>query len=62
MDSSTAALWIVHFPVAGFYYYYFFIKIPIADANSVDPDQMAHSVASDLGGRRSLSVTLLMVS
>ena len=27
----------------------YFIEIPVFDANSLDPDQTAHSAASDLG-------------
>ena len=54
MVSSTATLWISLFPTAGrlvsFYYYYIcFIEIPVINANSVDPDQMPHSAASELG-------------
>ena len=35
-----------------------FIEIPVVNANSVDPDQMANSVASDLG-LYCLPITLL---
>ena len=38
-----------------------FIEIPVFNANSVDPDQMQHSVASDLG-LHCLPITLLGVS
>ena len=45
--------WTDLFSVAGYLdnslYYYCFIEIPVLNANSVDPDQMLHSVASDLG-------------
>ena len=37
------------------------MEIPKFNANSVDPDQMSHSVASDLD-LHSLSITLLGVS
>ena len=35
------SLWIGPFP--------FILEIPVLNVNSVDPDQMPHSVASDLG-------------
>ena len=35
-----------------------FIEVPVVNTNSVDPDQMPHSVASDLG-LHCLPVTLL---
>ena len=38
-----------------------FIKIPALNANRVDPDQMQHSAASDLG-LHYLPITLLGVS
>ena len=51
MDSSITNLWISLFPTAVClvsFYYYCFIEFPVFNANSVDPDQMPHSVASDL--------------
>ena len=52
MDSSIS-LWTVLFPIAeclvSFYYYYLLIGIPVVNANSVDPDQIPHSAASNLG-------------
>ena len=38
-----------------------FIEIPVLHANSVDPDQTPHSVASDLGLHR-LPINLFRVS
>ena len=38
-----------------------FIEIPVFNVNSVDPDQMPHSVTSDLGLHR-LPITLFGVS
>ena len=55
MDSSTITLWTGLFPNVGClvssYYYdvFFFIEIPVFNTNSVDPDQMLHPAASDLG-------------
>ena len=43
------------------FYYYCFIELPLVNANSVDPDQTQHYVASDLG-LHCLQVTLLCVS
>ena len=34
------------------------MEIPKFNANSVDPDQMSHSVVSDLRGLHSLPITL----
>ena len=34
--------------LASFYYYYVLLKIPVINANSVDPDQMPPSAAFDL--------------
>ena len=39
-----------------------FIEIPAFNANSVDPDQMLHSAASNLGLHHLLQITLLWVS
>ena len=61
---STTTLWTCLFPTAGClvtFYCYCFIEIPVANANSVDPDQMPHSVASDLG-LHCLPITLLRIS
>ena len=55
VDTSTTTVWTCLFPTAGYlisFYYYnvlCFIEIPVFNANSVDPDQMPHSVTSDLG-------------
>ena len=55
MDSSTTTLWTNLFSMAGYLASYFlsllqcFIESPVSDANSVDPDQMPRSAASDLG-------------
>ena len=43
------------------FYFYCFIEIPVINANSVDPDQMLHSAASDVG-LHFLPVTLSRVS
>ena len=48
VDFSTTNLSTGLFPIAGYYYHYF-IEIPVLNANSVDPDQIPHSAASDLG-------------
>ena len=51
VDSSTTTLWTGLFPKAGCllnFYYYCFIEILVVYANSVDPDQMPHSAASEL--------------
>ena len=34
--------------LVSFYYYYVFTEIIVFNTNSLDPDQMPHSVASDL--------------
>ena len=53
VDSSTWPLWTSPFPVTGvsgqFLLLPFFIRMPVINANSVNPDQMLHSAASDLG-------------
>ena len=53
MNSSTTTLWIGLLPMAGclvsFYYTTFFFEIPVFNANNIDPGQMPHSAASDLG-------------
>ena len=49
-----ARLWLVFIIIM-------FIGIPVINANSVDPDQMLHSVASDLG-LHFLLITILGVS
>ena len=36
------------FPIAGCLVGFYYIYVPSFNANSVDPDQMLHSVASDL--------------
>ena len=60
MDSSNTAHWYGLFQIAGclvsFYYY-----IPVLYASGVDPDQMPHSAASDLG-LHCLPIILLGVS
>ena len=72
VDSSTTTLWTGLFPKAGylvciFYYHYdviylfFFFEILAFNANSVDPDQMLHSAASDLG-LQCLLITLFWLS
>ena len=63
MDSSATTLWTSLFPKTGslvsFYHYYVFIDIPVFNANRVDPDQMPHDVASDMG-LHCLSLTLFI--
>ena len=54
MDSSTITLWTDPFPIKGCLVVVVFLllcfkEIPVFNANSVDPDQMPHSAASDLG-------------
>ena len=50
MNSSTTTLWAGLFPIAGcLLCFILIVEVPIFNANSVDPDQMPHSVASDLG-------------
>ena len=55
VDSLTTTLWTGLFPIAGcllsffFYLVLGFKKIPVFNANSVDPDQEPHSMVSDLG-------------
>ena len=45
MDSSTTTFWISLFPTAGcLVSFYTVLYIPVVDTNSVDPDQMPHSV------------------
>ena len=67
LDSSTTTLITSLFLTAGclisFYYYNVlcFIEIPVVNANSADPDQMPHFVASDLGPNY-LSIALFGVS
>ena len=52
MNSSALILWTRSFPVEGRSGYLVllssFIEIPVFNANSAFPDQMPHSVASDL--------------
>ena len=52
MDSSTSNLWTCTFPIEGVSGYVLSLpclsEIPVFNAKSVDPDQMPHSVASDL--------------
>ena len=38
---------------------FFFLKIPVINSESVDPDQMTHSDASDLGPH-CLPITLML--
>ena len=49
---STLTLWTDPFQSKGclvsFYYYHTLYKIPVFNANSVDPNQTPHSAASDL--------------
>ena len=65
MNSSAITLWTGLFPIAGVWLDFImllcFIKVPLINANSVDPDQMLHFGASDLGWL-CLPVTLLGVS
>ena len=52
MNSSTATIWTGLFPNRGYlasFYDVCFIEIPRCNANSIDPDQMQHSVGRDLG-------------
>ena len=53
MDSSTTSLWTSLFPIVKclviFLLLLHFIEIPVVNTNSVDPNQMLHSAASDLG-------------
>ena len=53
MDYSTSTLWTGPFPVCGvsgwFLYSSCNVETSEFNANSADPDQMPHSVASDLG-------------
>ena len=50
--SSTITLWTSPFPIERESYYFLllpcFTEITVFNANRVDPDQMPHSVASDL--------------
>ena len=55
MSSSAVTLLTGLFPVAGVWLVFFFIfimfyfiKVPLINADSVDPDQMLHFAASDL--------------
>ena len=52
MDSSTLTLWTSPFPneeMSGkILLLPYYIEIPVFNANGEDPDQMPHSVASDL--------------
>ena len=64
MASSTTTLWTSLCAVVGclvVLLFLCFIEILVFNANSVDPDQMPHSVASDLG-LYCLPVTLFGVS
>ena len=65
VDSSATTLWTGLFPKAGYLVSFLsslcFIEIPVFNASSVDPDQMLHSAASDLG-LHCLQITLLGVS
>ena len=66
VDSFTTTLWTSLFPIARclvslYFLLLCFIRIPVFNANSVDPDQIPHSVASDLGLHH-LPNTLLGVS
>ena len=62
MDSSTTTLGTCLFPIAGcpvsFYQYFVLYKFLHYNAKSVDPDQLLHSVATDLG-LHCLTITLL---
>ena len=53
VDSATSTLWTGPVPTEGVSVYFLlllcFIKISVSNANIVDPDQMPHSAASDLG-------------
>ena len=52
MESSTITLWIGPLPREGLVLLLLiasFTAIPVLNANSVDPDQMLHSVAFDFG-------------
>ena len=53
MNISTSTLWTGPFQVEGmsgcFSLTLCFIKFPVFNANSVNPDQMPHSAAFDLG-------------
>ena len=53
VDSSTSLFGQVHFQFEGCLFCLsvlsFIIEIPVLNANSVDPDQMPHFAASDLG-------------
>ena len=65
MDSSIIALWTSVFQMAGclvsFFYYHCLIDILVCNANRVEPDQMLHSAASDLG-LHCLPITLSRLS
>ena len=53
MDSSTTTIWIVSISSRRGVWLVLLLKcfteIPVFDANSVDPDQMQHYAASNLG-------------
>ena len=49
VDSSTLTLWPCSFPGCLVSFYFWFVEIYELNANSVDPDQMSRSAASDLG-------------
>ena len=52
-SGPVSIIWKAPYPVEGVLAYFSlppcFIEIPVVNANSVDPDQMPYSAASDLG-------------
>ena len=64
MDFSTTTLWAGLFPIAGVWEVLLslsFVKIPVVNANSTDPDQMSLS-ATSYQGLHCLLITILGVS